>query len=84
LSTGYIEIQVKRGNTGSSDSVLPLNWRAGDPAPDSITLPASLNETFHLFILEKNLTEVVEVKSVNIRQTQGTPPSIKPPCIRTT
>jgi hypothetical protein len=49
----YTELQVKGWNTGSADTVLLLDWKAGDPAPDSIALPASLNETFHLLILYK-------------------------------
>ncbi len=50
---GFTELQIKGWNMGSSDTVLILNWKAGDPAPDSIALPTSLNETFHLLILNK-------------------------------
>jgi hypothetical protein len=51
---GYRSIAILAANIGSQDTLLIFDWKLGDPAPDSIIVPASLNDSFDLEIVRKN------------------------------
>jgi hypothetical protein len=52
---GFQSMAIYAVNIGSTDTIRILDWKLGDPAPDSILLPESLNDSFDLEIDRKNL-----------------------------